>query len=531
MHKLFPGTKERTERRISAAASLSMCALTVLAQIVITLLLTYYLKEAGSYIYFLLECTGAAVAIWVYVRHGSPSYKLAWMCLLLALPVSGMILFCLWGGTHQAKSLSLQTVPPPEEPKIVWQESVANRVNLAQKIPAWGRLATYLERKGFPLYRKTQTCYFPDGAAFLQDLITHLRRAESYIFLEYYILAEGKIWEEMFAVLRERAAAGVKVYMIFDDFGNLTRLSDKTLQAIQASDIEVAVFNPVHRYVNRLYFNFRDHRKITVIDGRFAYTGGVNIADEYANLIVRFGHWKDTGVRLDGPGAWGFAAQFIQMWKMLHRSFPYPDCFYRPQYSAETVPDQDQDLDPDLNGWCQPFTDGPLTNPDSTVEDVFLQLIAGAQRCLYITTPYYAVEEAMQRAICIASDAGVDVRLLVPAIPDKKFAYVVAETYWGELLAHGVKIYKYAPGFIHAKSILVDREVALVGTTNLDYRTFQLQYECGVIFYQTPVVESLYQDLCETMLKSRPYILDEWNRRPWTTRLFAAILKLGAIWL
>ena len=352
-----------------------------------------------------------------------------------------------------------------------------------------------------------------------KHLVDHLRQAEHYIFLEYYILAEGQIWERIFSVLKERAAAGVEIHIIFDDFGNLTRLSDATLQAMQDAGIEVAVFNPVHRYVNRIYFNYRDHRKITVIDGQYAYTGGINIADEYANLIVRFGHWKDTGVRIEGDGAWGFASQFIRMWKMMSRTLHNEDDYYRPRREFTG------------SGWCQPFADGPLNNPDNPIEETYLQLFASAKRMLYITTPYYAVEESMQQALCIAADAGVDVRLMVPAVPDKKYAYMVAETYWGELLAHGVKIYKYAPGFVHAKSVMVDREVALVGSTNMDYRTFQLHYECAVLMYHMPVVEELLEDMDDMMSKSKQYTLEEWNSRSWMRKMFSSILRLGAIFL
>lgn len=511
--------QERTERRISAATSLSMCALTLIAQIATTLLVTQFLMEKAYVVYAALELAGAAVAIRVYQRPGSPSYKLAWMCLLLALPVSGMILFCLWGGTHQAKSLSMRRIAPPRERESTRMESENSLAQLRRWSPAWGRLAAYLDRRGFLVYRNTKAHYFPDGAAFFDDLIVKLQGAEVYIFLEYYILAEGQIWDRIFAVLKDRAAHGVEVRIIFDDFGNITRLSDETLQAMQDAGIEVEVFNPVHRYVNRIYFNYRDHRKIAVIDGYWAYTGGINIADEYANLIVRFGHWKDSAVCIEGEGAWGFATFFLQMWKMMGRTLPNEDDYYRPRRQGTG------------DGWCQPFADGPLNNPDNPIEETYLQLIGSAQRMLYLTTPYYAVEESMQKALCIAADAGVDVRLLIPAIPDHRFTYMVAETYWGELLRHGVKIYKYAPGFIHSKSVLVDREVALVGSTNMDYRTFQLHFECGVLLYRTPVVEELLEDLDETMAKSNLYTLEEWEKRPWLRRCFASILKLGAIWL
>ena len=512
-------TEERIERRISAATSLSMCALTVIAQIAITLILTRFLREKTYVVYALLEIMGAIFAIRVYQRPGSPSYKLAWMSLLLALPVSGMILFCLWGGTHQAKSLSMRKVPPIRERESTRMESEANLARLRRQSPEWGRLAAYLQKRGFLLYRNTDARYFPDGAAFFDDLIDRMREAEVYIFLEYYILAEGQIWDRIFSVLKERAAHGVEVRIIFDDFGNITRLSDDMLQAMQDAGIEVAVFNPVHRYVNRIYFNYRDHRKIAVIDGYYAYTGGINIADEYANLIVRFGHWKDSAVRIEGEGAWGFATQFMQMWKMIGRTLPNEDDYYRPRRQAQGA------------GWCQPFTDGPLNNPDNPIEETYLQLIASAKRMLTLTTPYYAVEESMQKSLCIAADDGVDVRLMIPAIPDHKFTYMVAETYWGELLRHGVKIYKYTPGFLHAKSVMVDREVALVGSTNMDYRTFQLHYECGVLLYHSPVVEDLLEDLDQTAAVSTLYTLEEWEKRPYLRRMFASILKLGAIWL
>lgn len=520
MHKKFPQSTERTERRISAVTSITMCVLVVIAQIVTTFLLTYFLKEKANFAYGLLVLVGAFFAIGVYQRSGSPSYKMVWMCILVALPVAGVILFFLWGGAQQAKQLSLRKIPPISCRESQRMASDANLARLRRQSPAWGRIAGYLQKREHFLYRNTQVKYFGDGAAFFDDLIDHLKLAEHYIFLEYYILAEGVVWDRIFAVLKDRAAAGVEVCLIFDDFGNLTRLSDMTLQAMQDAGIEVEVFNPVHRYVNRIYFNYRDHRKIAVIDGEIAYTGGINIADEYANAIVRFGHWKDSAVRLEGEGTWGFAAQFMQMWKMMGRTLANEDDYYRPRHEG-----------PESTGFCQPFTDGPLNNPDNPIEETYLQLINSAQRMLYITTPYYAVEEYMQQALCVAADAGVDVRLLVPAVPDKKYAYMVAETYWGELIQHGVKIYRYTPGFLHAKSVLVDREVALVGSTNMDYRTFQLHYECGVLMYHMPVVEELLEDMDRIMEESSLYTLEEWNKRSLIRRSFAFVLRLFDIWL
>ena len=511
---------QRIERRISAASSIAMCVLTVLAQIVVTLLLTRLLKQYVSLAYFMLELLGVGMAIGVFLRSGSPSYKLSWMTLLLVLPVSGMLLFCLWGGIHQAKTLSLKRVPPPAEREGARRQSAVNAARLAKKDAGMGRVAAFLQKRDFLLYQNTKARYFGDGASFFDDLIDRIQHAETYVFLEYFIIAEGQIWDRIFAALRERAAAGVEIHIIFDDFGNLTRFSDETLQTIQDAGIGIQTFNPVHRYVNRIYFNYRDHRKIAVIDGYWAYTGGINLADEYANLFERFGYWRDSAVCIEGDGAWGLAAQFIQMWEMMGGTLPNEDDYYRARRDG-----------PPSGGYCQVLTDGPLNNPENPVEDTFLQMINAATRFLYITTPYYAVEAAMQRALCIAADSGVDVRLMVPAVPDKKYAYMVAETYWGELMCHGVKIYKYTPGFVHNKSILVDRKMALIGSTNMDYRSFQLHFECAELFYDMPVVEDLLEDMDDIMAQSALYTMEEWMRRPWYRRAFASVLKLGAIWL
>ena len=511
---------QRRERWIASAAAVIMGVLTIGMQILVTVILTKFLQEKSGFAYAILEAVGAVVAIWVYRRNGSPSYKIAWMCLLLLFPVTGLILFCLWGGTHQAKQLSLRVVPPMRQRESQRMASETSQSRLARKNPAWGRLSAYLQKQNFAVYRNTDATYLPTGEAYFEDLLLHLQQAETYIFMEYFIMAEGELWDRIFSVLKERAAHGVEVCIICDDFGSLTRLSDETVQQIQEAGIEFELFNPVHRYISRLYFNYRDHRKIVVIDGHVAYTGGINVADEYANLFERFGYWKDTAVRLDGEGAWGFAMQFIHMWKMMGRVLANEDDYYYPRVEM-----------PEREGYCQPISDGPLNNPENPVEATYLQLIASAQRMLYITTPYYVVEESMQQALCIAADGGVDVRLMVPAIPDKKYAYAVGETYWGELLRHGVKIYKYQPGFLHAKSVMVDREVALVGSTNMDYRTFYLHYETAVLMYHMPVVEQLLEDMDGIMDQSELYTLEQWERRPWYRRFCGSLLKLFAIWL
>ena len=514
-----PKVQQKTERRISAALRLVLVAVLLLAQIALVLVLNDLLRQRMAIAYTLLELVALAYVFRINSRPGGGSYKLGWTLLILTVPVVGLILYWLWNGDHPQKRLDLQKLPRPRESDARQEHSRLQVEHLRREHPEWGRLAAYLDRQGFPLYTGTGAVYLPTGEAYLEDLLERMEQAEHFIFMEFYIMAEGQLWDRLMDIFRRKAGQGVEIKVLFDDFGSMMRMSEEAVEELRRIGAEVLIFNPVHHYVNRLYFNYRDHRKIAVIDGVHAYTGGINIADEYANLFVRFGHWKDTGVRIDGAGAWGFASQFIQMWKMIGRSLPNEDDYYRPRVEIEGT------------GWCQPFTDGPLNNPDNPIEDTYLQLIASAQKMLYITTPYYAVEESIQEALCIAADAGVDVRLMIPAIPDKKLVYLVAETYWGDLLRHGVKIYKYTPGFVHAKSVMADREAALIGSTNMDYRSFQLHYEDAVMLYHMPVIEELLEDMDHIVEDSQLYTLEDWENRPWLRRMTASILKLGAIWL
>lgn len=511
--------KQTTERRISATLRIAMVLVLTLVNIGAVVLLSSFLQAHSAIAFTVMEVAAIAVAIGIQSSPASASYKLAWTLLVVALPVAGMILYVLWGGNIQSKRLNLLPVKAPANRPADVRQSQAAGQRLMEELPNWARLAAMLERRGFLLYRDTEAIYFPTGDAFFADALSRMARAEHFIFLEYFILAEGKLWDRMLEVLEDRARHGVEIKVIFDDFGNITRMRSETIDRMRQAGIEVHIFNPVHQYVNRLYFNYRDHRKILCVDGQYAYTGGVNVADEYAGFVRRFGEWKDSGVLLDGAGAWGLTSLFIHMWEMLGEHLQSEHDYYRPLDS------------PAGTGWCQSFTDGPINNPDNPAEDIYHHCIVNAHQYIWLTTPYFAVEDSLVRSLCMAVDSGVDVRLLLPGIPDHKYTQIVAGSHYEALLGHGVKIYEFTPGFLHAKSFLADGELALVGTINMDYRSFQLHHECGVLLYGAPAIADLRRDMEGIMARGTMVDLAAWRKRPWWRKVLEKLLRVFSIWM
>ncbi len=511
--------RQKGERRISAALRIMFVVLLLAAQVAVVILISHVLKQYVAIGYGVLQIISVFLAIHIYNEPGELSYKLIWFILFLLAPAVGLILWFLWGGAAQKRHLPEQERRIADEPESVRARSEIALDKLTRQLPAWSRTANFLSRRGFRLYQNTKVTYFAEGAPLLRDIIDRAGKAERFIFLEYFILAEGKLWDELERILCAKARAGVEVKIIFDDFGNIKRFSGETIDSLREAGVEVFIFNPVHEYVNRLSFNYRDHRKIACIDGDAAYTGGANIADEYANIIERYGYWKDGGVRLEGEGVWGLTRSFIQMCVNIGGVMHNEHDYYRPHTPVKS------------DGFCQPFVDGPQNNPDNPAEDTFLQMISTARRFLYITTPYFIPDESLMRALCIAGDGGVDVRLMLPGKPDHWYADCVAESYFGELIVHGVKVYRYTPGMLHAKSVMVDREAAFVGSVNMDYRSFELDYECGVMVYGAPMIESLLEDMDSIVDQSRLVTAEEWQHRSLLRRVLEPVLRLFAIWM
>ena len=348
-------------------------------------------------------------------------------------------------------------------------------------------------------------------------MLADIRQAEHYIFLEYFILDRGQMYDRLVAELVKKAQEGVDVRLIYDDVGCMGKMPAHFYRDLQKNGIKCAAFNPA-RPVLAIIMNHRDHRKIVVVDGKVAYTGGINIADEYINEIDRFGYWKDTGIRLEGGAVRNFLAMFLQMWDYIVGGTSDYERLLQPLDPSEL---------PASKGYVQPYGDTPLDN-ENVGENVYLNMITRARKYVYIYTPYLILDQEMIVALSNAAKSGVDVRIVTPGIPDKKMVFLLTRSHYAPLLEKGVRIYEYTPGFLHAKCFVCDDEYATVGSINLDYRSLYLHFECGVFIYRNPVVRDIEKDFQDTLAKCQKVTMTEVRNRSTFVKIYGQVLRLVA---
>lgn len=353
-------------------------------------------------------------------------------------------------------------------------------------------------------------------------MLSELKKAEKYIFLEYFILSEGYMWDALFEVLREKAAAGVDVRLIYDDVGCFLRLPKNFAKELSKHKIKAVAFNAIHPMLTTKQNN-RDHRKITVIDGKVAFTGGINIADEYINHIERFGHWKDAGIKIEGAAVWSFVLFFLQMWFYCTKereddlSRFYPDNLLQSRSELSEC---------NTDGLVQPYADSPA-DKENVGEHVYLEVIGSSKKYLYITTPYLIIDDTMLSALKLAAKSGVDVVIITPHIWDKRLVHFTTQSYYRELIEAGVKIFEYTPGFIHSKIFVSDDSVATVGTTNMDFRSLYLHFECGAVIYDKNTIADIKDDFLETLKESQQISIEQ-CKKSFPVRLIQNIVRLFA---
>lgn len=480
-----------------------------------------YLTVRGDQISWVVSASLNAISIlaclYIISKREKDAFKLTWVFLIMLFPLFGGLFYLLLKlrdmprrGQKRAEDVSRQTRPLYLLPGDQLTE-------LCKELPEHSHQLRYLQRyAGFPAYTQTETTYFPSGETKFEAMLAELQKAKHYIFLEYFIIEEGKMWDSVLEVLTEKAAQGVEVRLMYDDIGCLLRLPMDYPAMLQKRGIQCVKFNPFRPFFSSIQNN-RDHRKIMVVDGVTAITGGVNLADEYINEIERFGHWKDAALLLRGEGAWSFTLMYLEMWAFVTGKEENYAAYY--PWKQGKCPVQAQ-------GVVQPYGDTPL-DMENVGEHVYRQLLENARDYVYITTPYLILDSGMLSALSLAAKSGVDVRIITPHKWDKRLVHMTTRTYYRQLMDAGVRIYEYTPGFIHAKTFVADGRLATVGTTNLDYRSLYLHFECGVLMYDTPAVREVKRDFLRTLALCREMHPED-CRENVVSRLFHEILHVFA---
>lgn len=460
------------------------------------------------------------VVLYIIRRNDNPAVKLAWIVVILLFPLFGGLLYLYIGGKKPIRRMRKKMESTLEESAkyLVFDPEIQNSLNQKDTVAA-GQVYYMEKQSGFPACRDSEVKYFPSGEECFESMLEDLKKAERYIFLEYFIIEEGIMWNSILKILEEKVKEGLDVRVMYDDVGSIFVLPSHYDRILRKKGIKCVVFN---RYIPLLstVFNNRDHRKILVIDDKAAYTGGINFADEYINEKQRFGYWKDNGVRLCGKAVHSMTMMFLQMWntfavdKMDYHRFLYREEAYAKNISEEAT------------GIVLPYSDHPLDS-ECVGENVYLNLINNAVHYIYFFTPYLIIDNELITALILAAKRGVDVRIITPGIPDKKMVFLATQSYYQQLVEGGVLIFQYRPGFVHSKVAVCDDKFATVGTINLDYRSLYFHFENGVYLYQCPAVLDIKNDILKT-LEDCTNITKELCRKNMFFQLVQGVLRIFA---
>lgn len=464
---------------------------------------------------FTLRLISIGVVFVIIWKQNNPAVKLAWVVPILMFPLFGGIMYLTFGHVFISRKLreGMERTNALTRKNLRQDERIMEE--LARENRSISNQSRYLlDYAGMPVWNHTGAVYYPDGLPYWKQMLADLEKAQRFIFLEFFILCEGSMWNAVLEILERKVREGVEVRLIYDDVGSVFLLPKRYFETIEKKGIKCVAFNRIVPFM-ALILNNRDHRKIVVIDGRIGYTGGINMSDEYINYRCPYGdHWKDAGIRIEGAAVKNFTVMFLQMWNMSR--------YTEEDYSRYFAGFEDE---PEEEGYVQPYMDTPLDD-EILGENVYLNLIGYAKKYLYIFTPYLITDNEMYTALKLAAKRGVDVRIVTPGVPDKKMIYWLTQSNYQNLIEAGVRVYQYTPGFIHSKCVLCDGEAATVGTINFDYRSFYHHFECGAFLYKVAAIEELERDMRETFAVSEQITL-EWCRKKFVkTNLIGSVLKL-----
>ena len=467
-------------------------------------LLVFRLDSYAEWATMVNRAIGIIASIYIIWRDYNPAYKISWLFFIGVLPSLGVVSYVIFGGKRPSHRLR-KTLAPLDKEHLRDLAQTDDISGIAE--PRVRKTCSYIHDYGtFPAWKDTAAKYYSLGDELYPDLLADLRKAERFIFLEFFIIGEGEMWSGIEAILREKAAAGVDVRVIYDDVGSIKVLPRNFQKNMEAAGIKVITFNPVLPLLTFAYNN-RDHRKIVVVDGDIGYTGGFNLADEYINKKKRFGHWKDCGIRLEGNAVWNLTVMFLNMWNAFRKTEEAYDAF-RP-VARDTEEHRDADVS---QGIVQPYGDSPL-DEEHVGEFVYLDIINQAKDYLYIYTPYLLIDNEIQVALEMAVKRGVKITIVTPHIPDKPLVFAITQSYYEGLVHHEVKVMEYTKGFVHSKVFVADDRMAVVGTINVDFRSFFFHFEDAAFLVDAPCIKDIRRDFEETFEVCTPVTRNFMNHR------------------
>lgn len=484
----------------------------MLLQILVMVALITRFNEIWPYAASVMGIFSVVMVTYLLNSRMNSTAKITWLLLIMLVPIFGALLYWYtqteWG--HRMEKARLEQLIRETKTSIIQDKKTLDK--LKEESPETMALGHYLGHSGcFPTYENTKATYFPSGEAKFAELLEQLKKAKRFIFLEYYIVEEGIMWGSILEILAQKAAEGVEVRVMYDGLCEFALLPHDYPKRLAALGIKCKMFAPITPFLST-HYNYRDHRKITVIDGQVAFTGGVNLADEYINQKLRFGYWKDTAIMLDGPAVKSFTLMFLQMWNAGERKAE----FYR-FLNAPVTPVKTE-------GFVIPYGDCPLDG-DKVGESVYMDILNRANHYVHIMTPYLILDGELETALKFAAERGVDVKLILPGIPDKKAPYALAKSHYASLLDAGVKIYEFTPGFVHAKVFVCDDCKAVVGTINLDYRSLYHHFECAAYLYKSDCISAIEKDFEETLQECRIVTRDTIKEEKLWMKLTGWLLK------
>lgn len=484
----------------------------LLVQFLIVYLFLVLFNEIGKVSYVIIVVIAILIALRILGSNKKYIYKLSWTIFLVVVPVTAIVFYLLFGDQRFIKKIQ------KEEKRIADKLSVCTIQNyeLVNNLEN-ERLSTDVKSiynmSNYPAYQSKKIEYFKVGEDYFKDMLEHLALAENFILIEFYIMARGKLYDQFRELLIEKVKSVVEVFVIYDKMGSMRRFSIGDERELASHGIKIVPFNDQITSPYR-FVSYRTHRKIVIIDGEYTYTGGNNLADEYINIGSKYGHWKDMGIRIDGPGANSFTYAFFKSWILLTKQ----------EVDISKYLSTDKVYDPGNKKLVVPFTDEP-TNDLEIASQNYMRIITNSTRYVYITTPYLIIDEEMITSLKLAAKSGVDVRILLPGIADKKFVYEVTMAHCLDLILAGVKIYTYNPGFIHGKTIVSDDYYSTVGSVNFDYRSLMWNYECAIYSYDYELAMTIKQDFEEELALST-YINDSYlAERTFVTKIMNGVFR------